>query len=73
MSELGLIRDGAVAIADGRLVALGPSPKIRSLLLILEVDDYQHLSNRCGTNLVQTVMKHGKIVFTPQPGPSASY
>jgi len=73
MSELGSIRNGAVAIADGRFVALGPSPEIRSLLLILDVEDHRHLSYRFGTNLVQTVIKRGKIVFTSQAGPFASH
>lgn len=33
-------------------------------LLILNVVDYRHLGYRFGTNLVQTVIKRGKIIFT---------
>nr|MBC7245194.1 imidazolonepropionase [Chloroflexota bacterium] len=33
-------------------------------LIILEVDDYRHLAYRFGTNLVQTVIKGGKVVFS---------
>jgi len=33
-------------------------------LLILNVADYRHLGYRFGTNLVQTVIKHGKVVIS---------
>jgi imidazolonepropionase len=42
-------------------------------LLILDTEDYRHLSYRFGTNLVQTVVKRGEVVFTSQAEPSASH
>ncbi len=36
-------------------------------LVILDVDNYRHLAYRFGTNLVQTVIKRGKVVFTASP------
>ncbi|HEY6074784.1 MAG TPA: amidohydrolase family protein, partial [Anaerolineales bacterium] len=34
-------------------------------LLVLNVPDYRHLGYRFGANLVQTVIKKGKVVSTP--------
>lgn len=39
-------------------------PGFAADLLILDVDDYRHLAYRFGTNLVQTVIKRGNVVFT---------
>jgi imidazolonepropionase len=38
-------------------------------LLILRVADYRHLGYRFGENLVQTVIKHGKVIPISQGGP----
>ncbi len=35
-------------------------------LLILDTDDYRHLAYRFGTNLVQTVIKRGQVVWPPR-------
>ncbi len=51
------------AAAIGREQAIGSlEPGKQADLLILEVDDYRHLGYRFGTNLVQTVVKRGRIV-----------
>ena len=39
-------------------------PGFTADLLILDVDDYRHLAYRFGTNLVRTVIKRGKVVFS---------
>jgi imidazolonepropionase len=53
------------AYATGRGADLGRlQPGFMADLLILEVDDYRHLAYRFGTNLVQTVIKSGEVVFS---------
>ncbi|MBC7260466.1 MAG: imidazolonepropionase [Chloroflexi bacterium] len=39
-------------------------PGFAADLVILDVDDYRHLAYRFGTNLIQTVIKRGNVVFT---------
>jgi imidazolonepropionase len=51
----------AIQCAD-RIGSLEPGKQAD--LLILSVDDYRHLGYRFGTNLVQTVIKRGKIFQT---------
>lgn len=52
------------AYAIGRGADLGRlQPGYAADLLILDADDYRQLSYRFGTNLVQTVIKRGQIVF----------
>ena len=48
--------------------AIGRADRIGSLdvgkqadILILNVPDYRHIGYRFGTNLVQTVIKHGRV------------
>jgi imidazolonepropionase len=53
------------AYATGRGADLGRlQPGFMADLLILEVEDYRHLAYRFGTNLVQTVIKSGEVVFS---------
>jgi imidazolonepropionase len=52
------------AHAIGRGADLGRlQPGYAADLLILDTDDYRDLTYRFGTNLVQTVIKHGQIVY----------
>lgn len=53
------INAAAAIAADGRLGSLEPGKQAD--LLILRVDDYRHLGYRFGVNLVQTVIKKGKV------------
>ncbi len=39
-------------------------PGFAADLLVLDADDYRHLAYHFGTNLVQTVIKRGQVVFT---------
>lgn len=56
------------AHAVGRGSELGRlQPGFLADLVILDVDDYRHLAYRFGTNLVQTVIKRGKVIFTASP------
>lgn len=56
------------AYAIGRGTDLGRlQPGFVADLLILAVDDYRHLAYRFGTNLVQTVIKRGNVVFNAPP------
>lgn len=56
------------AHAIGRGLELGRlQPGFAADLVILDVDDYRHLAYRFGTNLVQTVIKRGKVVFAASP------
>ena len=51
------------AYAIGRGAEVGSlSPGYAADLLILDVADYRHLGYRFGTNLVQTVVKRGRVV-----------
>jgi len=51
------------AAAIQRLKTIGSlEPGKQADLLILNVSDYRHLGYRFGTNLVQTVIKRGKII-----------
>jgi len=51
------------ACAIGRGDEVGSlSPGYAADLLILDVADYRHLGYRFGTNLVQTVVKRGRVV-----------
>jgi imidazolonepropionase len=53
------------ACAIGRGADAGQlQPGFMADLLILEVEDYRHLAYRFGTNLVQTVIKGGEVVFS---------
>lgn len=52
------------AHAIGRGTDLGClQPGFMADLIVLDVDDYRNLAYRFGTNLVQTVMKRGEVVF----------
>ena len=51
------------ACAVGRGQEIGSlAPGYQADLLILDVDDYRQLGYRYGTNLVNTVIKHGKVL-----------
>ncbi len=53
--------NAAAAIArDGQIGSLEPGKQAD--LIILNVPDYRHLGYRFGTNLVQTVIKRGKVI-----------
>jgi len=57
------------AYAIGRGSDLGSlQPGFAADLLILDADDYRHLAYHFGTNLVQTVIKRGQVVFTSGSG-----
>jgi imidazolonepropionase len=50
------------AAAIGRAAQVGSiEPGKQADLLILSVPDYRHLGYRFGTNLVETVIKKGKV------------
>jgi imidazolonepropionase len=53
------INAAAAIAAEGRVGSLEPGKQAD--LLILRVDDYRHLGYRFGVNLVQTVIKKGKV------------
>ncbi len=53
--------NAACAIGRGHEVG-SLSPGYQADVIILNVDDYRHLGYRFGTNLVQTVIKHGQVV-----------
>ena len=53
--------NAACAIGRGHQVG-SLSPGYQADALILNVADYRHLGYRFGTNLVQTVIKHGQVV-----------
>jgi imidazolonepropionase len=53
------INSAAAIGLDGSVGSLEPGKQAD--LLVLAVDDYRHLGYRFGTNLVQTVIKRGKI------------
>ncbi len=56
------------AAAIGRARDLGSlEPGKQADLLVLSVPDYRHLGYRFGTNLVQTVVKKGQVVYSAQP------
>lgn len=56
------------AAAIQRADTLGSlEPGKQADLLILKVSDYRHMGYRFGTNLVQTVIKRGKIIESCQP------
>ena len=67
---MGLTQAQALAAATlNAAYAIGRGDEVGSLspgyaadLLILDVADYRHLGYRFGTNLVQTVVKHGRVV-----------
>jgi imidazolonepropionase len=67
---MGLTQAQAVAAATlNAACAIGRGDEVGSLspgyaadLLILDVADYRHLGYRFGTNLVQTVVKRGRVV-----------
>ena len=69
---MGLTQAQALAAATLNAAhAIGRGDEIGSLepgkqadLLILDVDDYRQLGYRFGTNLVQTVVKKGEVVWT---------
>ena len=51
------------AFAIGRGSEVGSlAPGYQADLILLEVDDYRQLGYRYGTNLVRTVIKHGRVV-----------
>ena len=53
------------AAAIGRAARIGSlEPGKQADILILSVSDYRHLGYRFGVNLVQTVIKKGKVVYT---------
>jgi imidazolonepropionase len=53
------------AAAINRADSIGTlEPGKQADLLILNVSDYRHLGYRFGTNLVQTVIKRGKVVYS---------
>jgi len=53
------------AVAIKRADSIGSlDPGKQADLLILNVSDYRHLGYRFGTNLVQTVIKRGKVVYS---------
>jgi imidazolonepropionase len=55
------------AAAINRADTIGSlEPGKQADLLILNVSDYRHLGYRFGTNLVQTVIKRGKVIKTNQ-------
>ncbi len=57
------------AAAIRRADSLGSlEPSKQADLLILKVADYRHLGYRFGTNLVQTVIKRGKVVYPDHSG-----
>jgi imidazolonepropionase len=53
------INSAAAIGLDGSVGSLDPGKQAD--LLVLAVDDYRHLGYRFGTNLVQSVIKRGKI------------
>jgi imidazolonepropionase len=53
------INAAAAIAAEGRVGSLEPGKQAD--LLILRVEDYRHLGYRFGVNLVQTVIKKGKV------------
>lgn len=62
--------EAIVAATLNAAVAIGAAERVGSLnpgkqadLLILDVPDYRHLGYRFGTNLVQTVIKKGKVYY----------
>jgi imidazolonepropionase len=67
--KMGLTPDEAIAAATiNAATALGIQDRVGSIepgkqadLIILTVNNYQHLGYRFGTNLVSTVIKRGRI------------